>query len=305
MAGVDFRYGGQRLNEIDTLAQSGFQLTQNFPIPRSHIADPGVFVETQFKANDSLTVRSGARLDWVSTNADENVPGAARNLEEALMGEFDQHFDLWAAFVTLEQQLSDGWTATAGAGHSERPPTMTELYADEPFLAVMPQFLFNSPSGNPNLDPERLWQIDLGLRYQSDCVRGGISGFHGWIQDYITFDASPTTTLTDPTQTPLNFTWVNTELATLAGAEAHLELDWTDMVTTFVRLTYIEGRDLTHDWRATVQFARTTCPAPRAAPIPSGLPQRRSRYQSCLPLKVIWGCEFRIQRKPNGGKSNC
>ena len=126
-----------------------------------------------------------------------------------------------------------------------RPPTRTELYSIEPFLAVMPQFLFNSPFGNPKLDPERLWQIDLGLHYESDCVRGGINGFYAWVQDYITFDASPNFVLTNPDDTPFNYTWVNTELATLAGGEGYCELDWTNGVTTFASFSYVEGRDHT------------------------------------------------------------
>ena len=74
--GADYRYLKQRLNEIDTLLPS--LLTFNYPIPRSHTSHPGAFIERQLTPNESLTVRTGARVDWVSANADESVPGTER-----------------------------------------------------------------------------------------------------------------------------------------------------------------------------------------------------------------------------------
>ena len=241
-AGSDFRYADQSLNETTT---TSFPL--NNPIPRSHSIDPGLFVETQWQPRDFLTARMGSRVDWVSTNAADTAMNALENLSaNVLLAPFDQQFSLWAAFVSVESRLNDDWTLSVSGGHSMRPPTLTEMYAVLPFLAVMPQFLFNAPYGNPNLSPERQWQIDAGLSHESDDVRAGINGFHAWVLDYITFDAAPTIVpFTDPSAVPFNYTWVNTELATLAGANAYFDLDLTDCWQSFARLAYIDGRDRT------------------------------------------------------------
>ncbi len=262
--GVDLRYLKQQLNEFSAIAGFNpplppippfdtppFTGPQNKPIPRSHSSNPGLFIEGVTPVNDRLVVRAGARVDWVSTNADQTAPGTfyldltgnpTDNLEDVLLGEFDQHFNLWSAFLSAEYEVNHHWRAIAGAGHAMRPPTMTELYAVQPFLAVLPQFLFNAPLGNPNLDPEELWQIDLGLQGEYQYARGGIHGYYGWVHDYITFD---NITFSGPGAPALGITYVNTKRATLAGGEVYGELDLTRWLKSFAVASYVEGRDHT------------------------------------------------------------
>ena len=93
---------------------------------------------------------------------------------------------------------------------------MTELYAVTPFLAVFPQNVFTSPIGNPSLDSEKLYQIDLGLKAEYSDMRAGINGFYSWINDYIAFDSI---------NPGVVYSYVNTDLATLAGGEAYVDYD--------------------------------------------------------------------------------
>ena len=242
--GADFRFAQQRLNEQDELDFFTQFSTQRYAIPRSDSIDPGIFFESEFYANQDTRTRFGGRVDQVNMDADDMAPGVP-NLEGRLGGPFDRDFTLWSLFAEIDRDIGNGWSMLAAAGHSMRPPTMSELYAVEPFLATLPQFIYNSPLGNPTLDPERLWQIDVGLDYESDCLRGGIRGFHGWIQDYITFDQSPDRLIGPNTISAFTYTWTNTDLATLTGGRGYLEYDQSAMLTWLGNFSYVEGRDRT------------------------------------------------------------
>lgn len=97
----------------------------------------------------------------------------------------DNSYNLWAAYITSEYQLTDAMTANLGFGLAHRPPILTELYAMRPFESVLQQGL-NRIQGYPFLNPERLKQLDVGLQTRNERFRGGIRGFYAWIDDYIT-----------------------------------------------------------------------------------------------------------------------
>lgn len=255
-AGLDLRRLGQQLNEANispVLGTSWADQNFNFPIPRSHATNPGVFLEGIVPLAERLTVKTGARLDWVATDAVKTVAntdldgnGAIDDLEQSLGGGFSQHFDLWSAFVTAEYALDPNWTAVGGLGYAMSPPTLTELYAGAPFLAILQQG-FTKVLGNPNLSAQRLWQVDLGLNADYDRLHGGVRGFHAWIGDYITFETwGNFPGLSDPS---LLVQFINTDLATLAGGEAYGACDWNDWLTAFGTLSYVEGRDQTRGIR--------------------------------------------------------
>jgi len=241
-AGVDLRFLKQRLNEFNKILLGG--QIRNFPIPRSHSSNPGIFLEGRIPWTERSTVRSGVRVDWVSTNAAQTAPEAIfADLSTFLGGEFDQHFRLWSAFASAEYEIDPALTAVASAGHAQCPPSMTELYAVIPFVAVLPQNVYTSVIGNPNLDAERRFQLDLSIRYDAPCVRAGIGGFYAWIQDYITLS------YLDPPD-GIAYRFQNTDLATLSGGEGYGEVDLLNWMTTFAAFSFVEGRDHTLSGRS-------------------------------------------------------
>ena len=255
--GVDLRYLAQRLDEFD-LAEDppgpvtpafGNGMLENFPIPKAHLANPGIFAELAAPLSDRLKVKTGGRLDWVTTDArrEENgslISGSDPDLEAFLGGEFNQHFFLGAAFVTAEYSLCEHYTATAAGGFAMRPPTMTELYAITPFVTVLPQFASTTPGGNPELAAEKRWQIDLGVAAKYTNCRAGVNGFYAWVEDYITLDLVFVNDLNGAGDLPL-YGFVNTDWATLSGFETYGEYDLNSWVTSFAAMSYVEGRDHT------------------------------------------------------------
>jgi iron complex outermembrane receptor protein len=120
---------------------------------------------------------------------------------------------------------------------------LTELYAAQPFMFLLQNGL-NTVTGDPTLRPERAWQVDLGLAWEYRRFRGGINGFHAWVLDYITFEN--TRILRGPPAgqvEQVNLQYVNTDLATLTGAELYAEYDLSNALTPFATLRYVDGRD--------------------------------------------------------------
>ena len=267
--GVDFRLMDQQLNERDTLF--GFPCDLNFPIPRSSHATVGAFFgEYNLPVSQVLTVRTGVRVDIVAADI-EHDPDLCHDMGQdelaQILGtrDFSREFGLVLFYLTGEYKLDKNWTLLGGFGHAQRPPTLTELYAAQPFLAILQQG-FTAIQGNPELDPERLWQIDLGLRAEYDDFRAGLSGFYAFIEDYITFEALGTSQGKVGINIPdaLLVRFVNTKLATLSGGEAFAELDLTEWLTGFATLSYVEGRDHTRRRPAAVRLNGLTQVVPGA-----------------------------------------
>ncbi len=250
-AGADMRYLSQRIDEINQIgfttdfqnAQgapvgtpiSNVQVSVNNPVPKAQTANPGLFSEWIHPISDELRMRTGSRIDSAATDAAKFQDGV--NLEQALGGGFDQTFNLGAAFVTFDYQATDEIAFNTGVGFAMRQPTMIELYAFGPFIAVLPQYIFTSVFGDPLLKSEQLLQADVGVSADYGDFRAGLQGYHAWVKDYVTLDFLDT-------GGSAAYAFVNTPLATLTGCEARGECDLTSSLAAFSTLSYIQGTDL-------------------------------------------------------------
>lgn len=284
--GADLRYVSQRLNEFDLSFTNitfpggpGTALVNN-PIPLSHSLNPGIFLDNTILMNEWFTFKSGARADFVFVNLDSlPAPGTTLFPTPTLLtptssghvGEFGSTYNLLAAYITGESMLTDELTTYGNLGIAQRPPTLTELYAQQPFLAVV-QNGFNYVVGNPFLSPPQAWQADIGVRANYEKFRGQASIFYAWIHNYITFqEVQPTTTGINGLQ------FVNTDLATLSGFELRGEYDVYDWLSPFATMSFVEGRDQTRDSRGSL-VQPTPVPGSNASqePLP-GIPPLDTR----------------------------
>lgn len=247
-AGADMRYLRQELN--DFASGVGVVPPGNYALPSAYSANPGVFFEATVPQNDRLQVHVGGRFDWVNMNASTdpngNVPPIPLDIQVGeLAGSFDQSFDLGMLYATADYKINEETTATGGLGFGMRAPTMMEMYSNEPWVAIQPQFPIGALTGNPFLRPERRWQIDVGLQRDTGSFRAGANGFFAWVQDYITLDTVGGIIGPGGEFVGLVYQTTNTELATLAGFEAFMEYDLNDWVTVFANTSFTEGRDHT------------------------------------------------------------
>jgi hypothetical protein len=238
--GTDMIYLNQELNEIDFYDPDPDD--NNYPIPRSDAIDVGVYAERILQWNRDLVLTAGTRIDGVFTDSRDIVAGVPEPISVLEGTALDRQFLLGAAYLTANRNLGKGWSTNAGMGFAMRQPTLTEMYAEQTFIGSLQRGL-TFLDGDPLLDSEKLYQCDLGIEYKSDDVKFGLHGHHAFIQDYITYD------LFDPAGTIDGFqqgaSFVNTDLATLAGFETYGQVDLTSMVSMFGVLTYLDGRDRT------------------------------------------------------------
>jgi outer membrane receptor protein involved in Fe transport len=262
--GADLRHLERSLSETLFRPQGsgGFRSGSNDVItliPKSQSTNPGLFGELVLPATGRLTLKTGARADWVSTSAGPGAierRGGAGSALDVLGPDRDSSFELWAAYVAGEYQLTEEVALNVGFGLAQRPPTLTELYAVRPFVSVLQQGL-NRIQGYPFLDPERLKQLDVGLLTNNRRFRGGVRGFRAWIDDYITSQGLSV----DPTSSSARITsvFVNTPEVTLAGGEMFGEWDADRNVSLFGSAMYVEGRNHTLN---VLLFDTPTLPAP-------------------------------------------
>ena len=237
-------------------------LTQSQSIPNSNSINPGLFVEAMLPVTEALKLKSGGRIDYVRTSSNSRLitgnidlfgqPQSPQNTTNRFAVDpiiystdprqtsLDREFTLLAGFLTAEYKLSKETTLFLGYGYAERAPTLTELYTAGPLLGVLQQGLART-IGDPNLSKERLNQFDVGLRYNSEYLNAGITGYYALINDYITFDANRIS--------PLGLSqivYTNTDLATLAGTEMYLQTNVTKWLSPFATLSYVQGVDQTH-----------------------------------------------------------
>lgn len=246
--GADFRHRSQGITErffgTETLtdpmgAPLPFAITTNLP---SATADnPGLLAEIGLPTSTYWNTSIGARVDWINTNADAGAVDPNSFLAP-FRNQFSQNDTLYGFYLTNELELSDGLTGVVSAGHGQRPPSLLERYSNGVFIGMFQSGL-TRVIGDPNLDKERNWQIDLGLRADGDYFRGSAGLFHAWVNDYITYRANP---VSDPTDARILLA-TNTPLATISGCELSGEWDLADRLTVFSSGTYIDGRDQTID----------------------------------------------------------
>ncbi|MCA9137178.1 MAG: TonB-dependent receptor [Planctomycetales bacterium] len=251
--GHDLRFVKQELNEISDAVTLGipFPLSdRNSPIPRSFAVNPGLFTEYNERLFDGYTFKAGARVDYVQTDitADPDdlaevgldlFPASYQEIVGTSISQTDRV--MWSMYGSLTRKHSESLTTSASLGYGQRAPTLTELYAAQPFLLVLQNGL-NNVTGDPTLKQEKLLQADLSLDYDGNMMRFGARGFHGWAFDYITFENTR-----NLLNQQVSLRYVNTSLATLAGFESFLEMFPKERFSPFVTMRYVDGRDRTRN----------------------------------------------------------
>ncbi|MDZ4851298.1 MAG: TonB-dependent receptor [Pirellulaceae bacterium] len=259
--GHDLRFIKQELNEISSGTSLGLPIpfsNRNSPIPESYQANPGLFVEYEESINESLTVKSGARIDYAGTDITDDAQKLASvglDINPASYAEivgtnrYKRDFTLLSAFMSAKQSYSDELTNSISLGFAERPPTLTELYAAQPFMLLLQNGL-NNVTGDPTLKNEKLLQLDVSWEYRTTPVRTGMRAFHAWGFDYITFENTSVQYVPPVGNVgQVSLRYVNTDLATLAGFEYFADLFPESPLTPFFNTRYVDGRDRTRNGR--------------------------------------------------------
>ncbi len=271
--GHDLRWVSQELNEISngkTLGSPFRYTNRNSPIPRSYAANPGLFAEYQEDIGESVNAKIGGRLDYSRHDLAEDPSNLGEIGADSVpvsysqivgTSDFQRDFSLASAFLSVRHDRNDWLTTTTSLGYAERAPTLTELYAAQPFMNVLQNGL-NNVTGDPSLSKERLIQLDVGGEYNDDKLKSGIRVFSLLGLDYITFESTGVTNFAQNTK-QVNLRFKNTDYVTIGGVEWFGELAPKSPITPFANLRFLEGRNHTRS------AARLVEPLPGISPLES------------------------------------
>ena len=136
-------------------------------IDNARRVNTGAYAAIEAALASKVTVGAGLRGDQVSTRNTGGYFGDRSTSHGAASGSASMSIGPWA-----------GLSVTGQVGSGFRDPTVSDRYYRGP---TGRGFI----TGNPDLDPERSLQFDLGLRYTASRVRAGVSAFQYRIADLI------------------------------------------------------------------------------------------------------------------------
>lgn len=277
--GTDLRFIRQHLDEFTSFMaiQTGNVVGPNSPVLKANQINPGLFVEASTDSDSGTVWTAGARVDLVqydvldspelsfannNLSARRTLSGANAILTDTgLVEDMDPLHVLWSTYLTGITDHGNGVTTFASAGFGQRPPTLTEMYAVEPFLFLV-QSGFSALRGNPRLDPSRGFQVDIGAEIVRPDYRASVTGFYSVIEDFITFDSELIYLREQPLNVPVVLTngtsgdlirangfqnvlrTVNSDLAAIGGFELDGDAKVNEWVTAFGSLAWTHGTDL-------------------------------------------------------------
>lgn len=190
-AAATFRFGSDfklvtgvdaQSNRLDSRGAMGRQNYGDKPWDaQATMWNAGAFGELTWYASDAARVIGGARVDYASARDKRPTTGG-------MMSKANPTFDdnrsrvLPSGFVRYERDLAAlPVTWYAGIGHTERYPDYWELFSAK-----------RGPDGAVNafsaVQPEKTTQLDIGAQYRGDKLDAWVSGYAGYVQDYILFN---------------------------------------------------------------------------------------------------------------------
>ncbi|MBD3414174.1 MAG: TonB-dependent receptor [Candidatus Aminicenantes bacterium] len=169
--GADY-FGRGNINDsntawlLDELGQVSAQ-TKETSLLNASRHNFGFYVDDKFHLSNQITLNAGARFDHITTSNGLIKGGRVfRN---------DQSF---TAYIGSIFQLNPYLSLLANAGRSFRFPTISELF----YTGLTGR---GTVFGNPDLDPEKSLNLDVGLRYLQGNFFGSVYLFRNSIFDMI------------------------------------------------------------------------------------------------------------------------
>jgi len=187
---IRYKYITQEiLDDFDNVLQVLELVKGENPIPDATFGSAGLFLQDEYTLlNDRLTLSLGARIDGIRVSNEQAIDPISLTINEQakepvpgqqLVFEADQQMDFsWSAHAGALYHLNQQLDATANFGRSFRSPSLEERFKYIDLGAKV-------RIGDPELDPEKAWFTDLGLRFWNDNITAQINGFAHYITNMI------------------------------------------------------------------------------------------------------------------------
>jgi outer membrane receptor protein involved in Fe transport len=215
---VNGRYGVRATDEVVQFALSGEEVSRvdSLSIDSARRIDTGVYATADAAVAQKATLGAGLRADLITTSNRGGYFGTRSTNHGAVSGSASLTVGPWA-----------GLTFTGQVGTGFRDPTLSDRYYRGP---TGRGFI----TGNPDLDPERSLQFDVGIRYTASRIRAGLFGYQYRIDDLI-----------ERYQTATDFFFFrNRGRARIRGLEAEVQATLAARITLEVTSALTRGRAL-------------------------------------------------------------
>jgi iron complex outermembrane receptor protein/hemoglobin/transferrin/lactoferrin receptor protein len=131
-----------------------------------------------FESKDigAWTLQAGLRHDWHSVTGDAGRTRAPVDF----VGRDSHDFAVFTGSLGAVYRLTGQVAIASNISRGFRAPSLFELYADGVHGGVAA-----IQEGNPDLDPEKSINVDLGLRWNTPSLQGSATVYRNAISDYI------------------------------------------------------------------------------------------------------------------------
>lgn len=176
VSGIDWQQSRHRSRD-GTEADS----YENSPwVKDAQFGNVGLFSEATWYVSDLDRLVGGARLDFASAT-DDRLTAGMMSMPNPTANE-RRTDTLPGGFLRYERDLGRlPATLYAGLGHVERFPDYWELFSPD-----------LGPAGSVNafqgVRPEKTTQLDIGAQFKTSQFEAWVSGYAGYVQDFILFD---------------------------------------------------------------------------------------------------------------------
>ena len=219
------------------------------PIPESCFGSAGLYFQNEQKfLNDDLKLILGGRLDGIrianeqALDYDYLIVNGTRNdtpPNQRITFEKNEEYKLsWSANLGVLYTLIEDIDLSFNAGRSFRAPSLEESfkYID---LGNMVRL------GDPNLDPEKGYSLDLGFRIWKPKFHLKVDGFVNWLSDMIVeesgeFIYSYITGVVDTIPALINS---NVDKARLYGVDLNFQYNFYKNFVLHGNGSYVRGED--------------------------------------------------------------
>ncbi len=230
--GLDGRYKSLNMeDQMTTLLMSKeYPQISKYPFDNSSQFDTGIYVEVEQLISDRLSLTAGQRFDIVSLNHRE-IGLDASGKERIKLPDQDSDTLVYSGNVGLLYTVSDHLNVTLNLGRAFRVPTLKEKFATIDSCK-------GRMEGTPELQPEKSFNLDLGLKGKYSSLGYELYGFVTYIDNLI----APQLIREG------HYKYMNIMEAMLYGGEGRIYAEFSDLfwklgVRAETSIAYVYGED--------------------------------------------------------------
>jgi hemoglobin/transferrin/lactoferrin receptor protein len=219
------------------------------PIPESCFGSAGLYLQNEQKfLNDDLKLVIGGRLDGIrianeqAFDYDYLIMNGTRNdsppNQRITFDENEEYKLSWSANLGILYALTDDVDFSLNTGRSFRAPSLEESFK---YIDLGSKVRL----GDPNLDPEKGYSLDIGMRVWKPKFQFKVNGFINWLSDMIVeesgeFIYSYTSGAIDTIPALIN---ANVDQARLYGVDMSLQYNVYNNFVIHAAGSYVRGED--------------------------------------------------------------